>query len=115
MSANLQIITPNTNGTLIIDNSAKNRINELCQVEKSLFRVEVIGGGCSGLQYKFGFDRDKDDKDIIIDNLVIVDQNSVELLADCTLSYIETLGSAYFTVINPNAKTKCGCGSSFSM
>ncbi len=102
----------------VVEDSAKKRISQLLQKEKpgSFFRVEVIGGGCSGFQYKYGFDQSisKDD-DIILDGSVVIDGSSAIFLAHCRLQYIENLGSTYFRVDNPNAKAKCGCGSSFSV
>ncbi len=103
---------------IVIEKSAKVRIEYLLTTEEkgSIFRIEVIGGGCSGFQYKFGFD-DKFDiaEDIILEKCVAIDKTSAEFLMNCRLQYIQTLGSAYFAIENPNAKAKCGCGSSFAL
>ena len=85
---------------------------------KKYFRVSVLGGGCSGFQYKFGFDDVKNPNDMLIDCdgvLVVIDEISIPFLEGATLDYIEELIGSSFKIINPNAANSCGCGSSFSV
>ena len=81
-------------------------------------RVVVQGGGCSGFQYGFEFDENVADDDVQIakDGVVmLVDAMSLQYLAGAEVDYLEGLEGARFVINNPNAKSTCGCGSSFSM
>ncbi|MGE0093471.1 MAG: HesB/IscA family protein [Alphaproteobacteria bacterium] len=84
----------------------------------SVFRISVSGGGCSGFQYGFTFD-DKpaaDDAVFEVDGVrVVVDEVSLELVKGSELSYVEELVGSFFKMSNPNAKSSCGCGTSFSI
>ena len=80
-------------------------------------RTFVQGGGCSGMQYGFTFDEDKneDDFDFEFDGVpVVVDSMSAQYLQGATIDYKEDLMGASFSIDNPNAETTCGCGSSFN-
>lgn len=82
------------------------------------FRIFVQGGGCSGFSYGFTFDesQNEDDFTVTADNLtVLVDAMSMQYLTGASVNYIEDLTGSSFSIINPNAQTTCGCGSSFSM
>jgi iron-sulfur cluster assembly protein len=80
-------------------------------------RVQVVGGGCSGLSYKLAFDSEKKDSDKVFEfsgiNL-IVDAKSLLFLKDLELDFTDGLNGQGFVFNNPNAKRTCGCGSSFS-
>ena len=81
-------------------------------------RVYIMGGGCSGFSYGFMFDdKDKEGDSIVIneDVTLVVDPMSYQYLAGSTVDYIEDLQGSRFIISNPNAKTTCGCGSSFSV
>jgi iron-sulfur cluster assembly accessory protein len=80
-------------------------------------RVAVVGGGCSGFQYHMAFDNNSNGTDNVLelDGLkVFVDQMSQMYLDGVEIDYIETIEGAGFKFNNPNVKTTCGCGSSFS-
>lgn len=80
-------------------------------------RVAVIGGGCSGLQYKLGWDDPKEEDFICeYDNglRVFVDPKSAPILTGATVEFSDSLQSAGFEINNPNATAGCGCGKSFS-
>lgn len=86
-------------------------------------RVYITGGGCSGFQYGFTFDKSIQDDDTIIEQRCSDGASSVKLLVDA-MSYQYLQGAEIdftsgleeqFKISNPNAKTTCGCGSSFSM
>ena len=81
-------------------------------------RVFIQGGGCSGFQYGFEFDdgQNEDDLPIVTDGVtLLVDPLSLQYLMDATVDYSESLSGAQFVIRNPNAKTTCGCGSSFTV
>ncbi len=80
-------------------------------------RVYIQGGGCSGFQYGFEFDEQQgeDDLAIVTDEVtLLVDPLSLQYLMGAAVDYSESLHGAQFTIRNPNAKSTCGCGSSFS-
>ena len=81
-------------------------------------RVYISGGGCSGFQYGFTFDEQRNEDDFVVDNggvLLLVDPLSFQYLAGAEVDYAENLQGAQFVIRNPNATTTCGCGSSFSV
>jgi iron-sulfur cluster assembly accessory protein len=81
-------------------------------------RVGVVGGGCSGFSYSMQFENSSGlmDKVFDMDGLkVYVDATSVTYLNGCIVDYVETLEGAGFKFENPNVKSTCGCGSSFSV
>ncbi len=81
-------------------------------------RMGVVGGGCSGFSYSMSFENAAGmmDKVLTFDGLkVFVDATSMMYLAGCTVDYVETLEGAGFKFENPNVKSTCGCGSSFSV
>jgi iron-sulfur cluster insertion protein len=102
--------------------SAARRINKVVADEKNpalMVRLEVLGGGCSGYQYKFGFDTRFDPaEDIVIERdgaRLVIDKTSLDLLKGSEVDYGESLMEAGFQVKNPNATSSCGCGSSFAV
>jgi iron-sulfur cluster insertion protein len=103
-----------------IQESAVIKLRELRAEENNpdlKFRVFVQGGGCSGMQYGFTFDeaQNEDDFDFQFEDLtVLVDAMSMSYLADADIRWQESDMGASFVIDNTNAKTSCGCGSSFS-
>jgi iron-sulfur cluster assembly accessory protein len=81
-------------------------------------RVAVLAGGCSGFQYRFELDGEVQPDDLIIQHgpaRVVVDAVSMDLLGGAELDYTDELMGSHFAVRNPNAKSACGCGTSFSL
>ncbi len=79
-------------------------------------RISVAGGGCSGFQYGMTFDSEKPG-DLIqdVNGLnIYMDSESVPLLQGLEINYVDSLDGAGFQITNPNAKSSCGCGKSFS-
>ncbi|MEM7072421.1 MAG: iron-sulfur cluster assembly accessory protein [Pseudomonadota bacterium] len=103
----------------ITDNAAR-RINELRIQENqpdAHLRIEVIGGGCSGYQYRFSFDADAGGEDHLFNHdgaSLVIDGQAMGFLAGCTLDFVEALIGSSFKIINPNAASECSCGTSFS-
>jgi iron-sulfur cluster insertion protein len=84
-----------------------------------VLRISVMGGGCSGFQYKFDFESEtpaEDDEIFKNSNaVVVIDETSLEIIKYSMLDYVETLGASAFEIRNPNAKSSCGCGNSFAV
>jgi iron-sulfur cluster insertion protein len=105
---------------LTITASAINKVRDLLVEEKlpnGALRMFVKGGGCSGYQYGFTFDEEITEDDFVIENdniKVIVDMISSQYLQGATLDYKEEKFNSQFIISNPNAKSTCGCGSSFN-
>jgi len=81
-----------------------------------VLRVAVIGGGCSGLQYKMDLQDAPANRDILVESggvRVVVDPKSALYVTGSELDYLESLDGG-FKVKNPNAATSCSCGESFS-
>ena len=86
-------------------------------------RVFITGGGCSGFQYGFTFDEGINEDDFVVETMLenkyivklLVDAMSYQYLKGATIDYREDINGAQFVIKNPNAKTTCGCGSSFSV
>ena len=106
---------------LIFTDEAAAKVKSLIEEEGNdalMLRVFVSGGGCSGFQYGFTFDESITDGDTIIekgDVKLLIDPMSFQYLVGCEIDYTEGLEGAQFVIRNPNAKTTCGCGSSFSV
>ena len=87
--------------------------------EKIYLRLRVVGGGCSGFQNKLDLDPQVNEKLDEVFELngvpVVVDKRSLMYLSDVTVDFHDDLNKRGFSISNPNAKTTCGCGSSFSM
>jgi len=79
-------------------------------------RIAVIGGGCSGLQYKLGLDAPSAEDDVQEQDgsVVIIDEKSALYLVGSTLDFLDTVQESGFKIDNPNATAKCGCGKSFA-
>ncbi len=80
-------------------------------------RVAVEGGGCSGFQYDLKFDLPADD-DLVLEQdgaKVLIDPVSLPFLSNAVIDFSEALIGAKFVIDNPNAKSSCGCGTSFSL
>jgi iron-sulfur cluster assembly accessory protein len=99
------------------------RIAEIAAAEAAAgpppaLRVAVLAGGCSGFQYRFELDAAPQPDDLLIERgaaRVVVDPASLDLLAGSELDYTDELMGSHFAVRNPQAKSACGCGTSFSV
>lgn len=104
-----------------ISDSASARIAHMkaAQGEPVRFRITVKGGGCSGFQYEFALDDtlpSPEDKIFSHNGAeVVIDDISLGMLSGSMLDYTEDLSGAGFSIKNPNATAKCGCGNSFSV
>jgi iron-sulfur cluster insertion protein len=99
---------------------AAQRVAEIMATEPGAkaLRVEVLAGGCSGLQYKFDLTAEQAADDFVVARdgaTVLVDPVSLDFLAGAELDFIDNLMGAHFAVKNPQATSSCGCGTSFSV
>lgn len=99
--------------------TAEEKLRQLMQEEKDMIglRVFVRGGGCHGYQYGMSFESKMSDDDTVIEKggvKVIMDSQSAPLLSGAEVDYVDGLQGSGFAIKNPQAKTTCGCGSSFS-
>jgi iron-sulfur cluster insertion protein len=105
---------------LLFTDSAAAKVAELIHEEGNpalKLRVYVQGGGCSGFQYGFTFDEAVEEGDMTVENqgvTLLIDPMSFQYLIGAEIDYREGLEGAQFVIRNPNAKTTCGCGSSFA-
>lgn len=111
--------------TLHITDSAAKKLHELFLAEGNAdlkLRISIDGGGCSGFQYDFAFETEKKEDDYTFSKqmedyqvAVVVDAMCFMYLQNATVDYEENFQESKFIIRNPNAKTTCGCGSSFSV
>jgi iron-sulfur cluster insertion protein len=100
--------------------SAAKRVQVLVAGEGNpglMLRLAVSGGGCSGFSYGFSLDAATNPDDRIFEHhgaKLVVDETSLDLLKGGEIDYVEDLLAASFRITNPNAKSTCGCGNSFS-
>ena len=103
-----------------VTDRAAARIAEIVAAEgrDAALRVAVLAGGCSGFQYRFELDEAPQEDDLVIERngaRVLVDSASLDLLAGSELDFSDALMGSHFAVRNPNARSACGCGTSFSI
>ena len=121
MSAAPEVQPPAMPDPIVFTDSAAAKVADLIAEEGNpdlKLRVFVQGGGCSGFQYGFTFDEIANDDDTTMTKngvSLLIDAMSFQYLASAEINYKEDLQGAQFVIRNPNAKTTCGCGSSFSV
>ena len=103
-----------------LEQGAVNKIKSLLVEEDNQelkLRLFVSGGGCSGFQYGFTFDETQNEDDFAVEKdgvTLLIDAMSMQYLNDSTIDYTKSLMGEQFEIKNPNATSKCGCGSSFA-
>ena len=97
------------------DKAIKQINNLLTKKDKgSFFRIAIKGGGCSGFKYNFSFDKNPKDEDLKFNN-ILIDKTSADLLKGSEVDYASELIGDSFKISNPQSKSSCGCGVSFSL
>lgn len=102
---------------ITITTSANTHLNEILlgEPEKNYVRAFISGGGCSGFNYGFTLEKERQEDDYVINNLLI-DAVSMQYFDGSIIDYTnDKLKGSQFVISNPNAKSTCGCGSSFSV
>jgi iron-sulfur cluster assembly protein len=107
---------------VLLTKKAEDKVKEIMSEQPEPYaglRIQVVGGGCSGFQYRMGFDKnfnDQSDAVFDFDGLkVFVDRQSLLYMDGAEVDYVEGLHGAGFKFNNPNSTGSCGCGSSFSV
>ena len=102
-----------------ITTNAQDHIANILKNDNSkYFRITVLGGGCSGFQYKFDFDNSINKDDIIFKTKkieVLIDNVSLNYIKGSKIDYVKELIGSSFKILNPQASSSCGCGTSFSI
>ena len=80
----------------------------------SFFRIAIKGGCCSGFQYDFSFDKSQNEDDLRHEN-ILIDKTSADLLKGSEVDFVKELIGDSFKINNPQSKSSCGCGVSFSL
>ena len=97
------------------DKALKQIDNLLSKKDKgSFFRIAIKGGGCSGFQYEFTFDNEISNDDLNYEK-ILIDKTSADLLKGSEVDYVSELIGDQFKISNPQSKSSCGCGVSFSI
>ena len=97
------------------DKAIKQINHLLSQKDKgSFFRIAIKGGGCSGFKYDFSFEKELKNEDLKFNN-IIIDKTSADLLKGSEVDYASDLIGDSFKISNPQSKSSCGCGVSFSL
>ena len=97
------------------DKAIKQINHLLSQKDKgSFFRIAIKGGGCSGFQYDFSFDKLMEKDDLKFEN-ILIDKTSADLLKGSEVDFVSELIGDSFKITNPQSKSSCGCGTSFSI
>ena len=109
-----------TEPAITLSESAAGRIRQIAEREGRpvMLRVAVEGGGCSGFSYQLDLVEEAQEGDLKIERdgaAALVDEISLVLLKGSEIDFIDELAGAEFKVRNPNAKSSCGCGVSFSI
>jgi len=106
--------------SLSLTPSAASKIQNLLAQENNealKLRIFVSGGGCSGFQYGFTFDEEVSPDDTVVESQgvsLLVDPASINMLNGAEVDFTESLAGSSFVIRNPNAKSSCGCGKSFT-
>ena len=108
--------------SLTLHDAAAKKIKQIAAEDPDVkdyhkLRVFIQGGGCSGFQYGFMFDKEKDD-DLKVENgdvTVVIDPLSLQYLDSAEIDYSADNFSSQFVIRNPNVQATCGCGSSFAV
>ena len=109
-----------TEPAITLSPSAASRIRQIAEREGRpvMLRVAVEGGGCSGFQYQLDLVEEAQPGDLRIERdgaAAVIDEVSMVLLKGSEIDFVDELAGAEFKVRNPNAKSSCGCGVSFSI
>ena len=97
------------------DNAIKQINHLLSKKDKgSFFRIAIKGGGCSGFKYNFSFETSAKVEDLKFNN-ILIDKSSAELLKGSEVDFVSELIGDSFKISNPQTKSSCGCGVSFSL
>ena len=106
---------------ITLTDKAVQKVQTLQQAEGKAgyaLRIKVVGGGCSGYSYAMDFEKESAPEDSVFEDhgiKMFVDPNSLKMVDNAEVDWVDAMTGAGFTIQNPNAKGNCGCGHSFSV
>lgn len=107
---------------ITLTKKAEEKVKEILMDQPESYaglRIQVVGGGCSGFQYRMGFDKNFNDQNDAVFEFeglrVFIDRSSLLYMDGSEVDYVDGLHGAGFKFNNPNVSGSCGCGSSFSV
>jgi len=105
---------------ITVTDAVYSRLGEILRHKEpgTMLRVAVSGGGCSGFQYTFELEREQEPDDMVLEQdgiRVVIDSVSQPFLKGATIDFRDELIGARFAIDNPNTRSTCGCGTSFSV
>lgn len=120
MTTAAPLSAPTLTADVALSDSAARRIRTIGEAEgrRLMLRLAVDGGGCSGFQYRFDLIEQAEPDDLIVQGdgaQAVIDEMSLVLVKGSVIDFVDELAGAEFRVRNPNAKSSCGCGVSFSI
>ena len=113
MDAILPDANQDTGPGISVSERAARRVAAILSGEESgtALRVSVLGGGCSGFQYKFDLDAGREDDDLVIERdgaVVVIDSTSIPFMTGSEIDFVDDLMGQSFQIHNPNATASCG-------
>ena len=101
---------------LKLTDTAIHRLHWIAERNNSKYcRLSVKGGGCAGYEYEWHFDNEQQRGDMLLKDILLVHRDFELYLLGTTLDWVEDTFKAEFVISNPNSKSSCGCGESFSV
>ena len=101
---------------LKLTETAVDRLRYIAERNGSRYvRLSIKGGGCAGFEYDWGFDEEQQRKDFLLKDILLIHSDFELYLLGTTLDWVEDTFKAEFVINNPNSKSSCGCGESFSI
>ena len=99
----------------ITDNALNHLENIAKENEKKFVRLDIKGGGCAGFGYEWTFEKEETRNDIVVKDVLLIDRIHELYLLGMELDFKKDIFGSSFVFNNPNAKSSCGCGTSFSL
>tara|TARA_X000001036_G_scaffold256371_1_gene238522 strand:+ start:745 stop:1053 length:309 start_codon:yes stop_codon:yes gene_type:complete len=101
---------------IVLKPNAKEHLQSLVKEHnKKYVRLQVHGGGCAGFEYAWSFEDEKEEEDVVVDDLVVIDDINEGYIKGLEVDYKKEIFGSNFEFSNPMSKSSCGCGTSFSV
>jgi|TARA_B110000285_G_scaffold17676_1_gene17252 iron-sulfur cluster assembly protein len=101
---------------IVLTPNAKDHLQNLVKEHgKKYVRLQVHGGGCAGFEYGWSFEDEKEEEDIVVEDLVVIDDINESYIKGLEVDYKKEIFGSNFEFNNPMSSSQCGCGTSFSV